>query len=199
MCIVFLVTYANVDGWKPDANLWKDTPQRSENLLDRWILSRLQSTARSVTERLEEYSPDGACRVVEDFLDDLSNWYLRRSRRRFWKSEADTDKEAAYQTLYQVMVTTSRLLAPFIPFVTESIFQNLVCSVDPDAPESVHLSDYPTVDEVLVDASLEDDMSLARDLIGLGRAARNQSGIKNPATAYINRNRWYLRTATGCR
>ena len=174
----FLVTYANLDGWKPGANLWKETPQKSENLLDRWILSRLQSTVRSVTERLEEYSPDGACRVVEDFLDDLSNWYLRRSRRRFWKSEADTDKEAAYQTLYQVMVTTSRLLAPFIPFVTESIFQNLVCSVDPDAPESVHLSDYPTVDEVLVDASLEDDMSLARDLIGLGRAARNQSGIK---------------------
>ena len=174
----FLVTYANLDGWKPGANLWKDTPQKSENLLDRWILSRLQSTVRSVTERLEEYSPDGACRVVEDFLDDLSNWYLRRSRRRFWKSEADTDKEAAYQTLYQVMVTTSRLLAPFIPFVTESIFQNLVCSIDPDAPESVHLSDYPALEEALVDTSLEDDMRLARDLIGLGRAARNQSGIK---------------------
>ena len=174
----FLVTYANVDGWKPAENVWKDKPRKSENLLDRWILSRLQSTVLLVTGRLEAFSPDGACRVVEDFLDDLSNWYLRRSRRRFWKSEADADKESAYRTLYQVMVTTSRLLAPFIPFVTEEIFQNLVCSAGLNAPESVHLSDYPAVDAELVDTQLEDDMVLARDLIVLGRAARNRSGFK---------------------
>ena len=94
----------------------KKSQKTSEIPLDRWILSRLQSTVRSVTERLEEYSPDGACRVVEDFLDDLSNWYLRRSRRRFWKSEADTDKEAAYQTLYQVMITTSRAASTVCSF-----------------------------------------------------------------------------------
>ena len=176
----FLVTYANLDGWEPTPNLWKKTPQGSENPLDDWILIRLQSTVLSVTDRLEAYSPDGACRVVEDFLDDLSNWYLRRSRRRFWKSEADPDKEAAYQTLYHVMVTTSRLLAPFMPFVTESIFRNLVCSIkDSDAPKSVHLSDYPIAEELEDDMiEREDDMRLVRDLIGLGRAARNQSGIK---------------------
>ena len=177
----------------------KRTPKTSENLLDRWILSRLQSTVRSVAERLEEYSPDDACRVVEDFLDDLSNWYLRRSRRRFWKSEADTDKEAAYQTLYQVMVTTSRLLAPFVPFITESIFQNLVCSVDSDAPESVHLSDYPAVEEELVDISLEDDMKLARDLIVFGPCRSESIGDQDATTDRTHRDWWNLGKSTGCR
>ena len=173
----FLVTYANVDGWQPTV----DSAARfrvPENLLDRWLVSRLQATIREVTERLERYEPDGACRAAEVFLDDLSNWYLRRSRRRFWKSEADADKEYAYLTLYQVMVTCSCLLAPFIPFVTEEIYRNLVCSVNSDAPESIHLSDYPVADEALMDRQLEDDMALVRDLIVLGRAARNRSAIK---------------------
>ena len=173
----FLVTYANVDGWQPpiDSGAKFRAP---ENLLDRWLLSRLQATIRDVTERLERYEPDGACRATEVFLDDLSNWYLRRSRRRFWKSEADADKESAYLTLYQVVVTCSRLLAPFIPFVTEVIYRNLACSVDSEAPESVHLSDYPISDNALIDEQLEEDMALARGLIVLGRAARNRSAIK---------------------
>ena len=173
----FLVTYANVDGWQPTADsvVKFGTP---DNLLDRWLVSRLQATIIEVTNRLERYEPDGACRAVEVFLDDLSNWYLRRSRRRFWKSEADADKESAYLTLYHVMVTYSRLLAPFIPFATEEIYCNLVGSVDSDAPESVHLSDYPVADNTLIDEQLEVDMALVRDLIVLGRAARNHSAIK---------------------
>ena len=173
----FLVTYANVDGWQPTADsvVKFGTP---DNLLDRWLVSRLQATIIEVTNRLERYEPDGACRAVEVFLDDLSNWYLRRSRRRFWKSEADVDKESAYLTLYHVMVTYSRLLAPFIPFATEEIYCNLVGSVDSDAPESVHLSDYPVADNTLIDEQLEDDMALVRDVIVLGRAARNHSAIK---------------------
>lgn len=173
----FLVTYANVDGWKPTVGTGTGF-KAPENLLDRWLVSRLQATILEVTNRLERYEPDGACRAIEVFLDDLSNWYLRRSRRRFWKSEADADKESAYSTLYQVMVTSSRLLAPFIPFVTEEIYGNLVGSVDTKAPDSVHLSDYPTADDELVDEQLEDDMALVRDLIVLGRAARNRSAIK---------------------
>lgn len=188
----FLVTYANVDGWQPEAGLWKVEDSRftgadntSENLsvprvfhLDRWILSRLQATIRDVTGRLEAFEPDNACRAVEGFLDDLSNWYLRRSRRRFWKSEADADKRSAYSTLYKVMVTSSRLLAPFIPFVTEAIYRNLVCSAHPHAPESVHLSAYPVANEALIDMQLEADMGLVRDVIALGRAARNRAAIK---------------------
>ena len=163
--------------WQPraDAVVKLEAP---DNLLDRWLVSRLQATIIEVTSRLERYEPDGACRTAEVFLDDLSNWYLRRSRRRFWKSEADADKESAYLTLYQVMVTCSRLLAPFIPFVTEEIYGNLAGSVDSDASESVHLSDYPVADEELIDKQLENDMALVRDLIVLGRAARNRSAIK---------------------
>ena len=178
----FLVTYANVDEWKPETELWtgktQDSEEVPENLLDRWILSRLQAAIRDVTDRLEGFEPDGACRVVERLLDDLSNWYLRRSRRRFWKSEADADKQSAYSTLYKVVVTTSRLLAPFIPFVTELVYRNLVCLTDPNAPQSVHLSDYPVADTDMIDDQLEADMALARDLIVLGRAARNRSAIK---------------------
>nr|HID13487.1 isoleucine--tRNA ligase [Anaerolineae bacterium] len=120
----------------------------------------------------------GATLAVEPFLDDLTNWYVRRSRRRFWKSEQDADKNAAYATLHQVLTTICRLLAPFVPFVTEAMYQNLVRSVDQDAPESVHHTDWPVADEAAVDADLLARMALARQVAGLGRSARESAGIK---------------------
>ncbi len=133
---------------------------------------------QAVTERMEEYDPYGATLVVEPFLDDLTNWYVRRSRRRFWKSEQDADKEAAYATLYQVLVTLTRLLAPFVPFVTEVMYQNLVRSMAGEACESVHHCDWPVADASLVDAELVQRMGLAMQIAALGRSARSASNVK---------------------
>jgi isoleucyl-tRNA synthetase len=174
----FFVTYANIDGWSPK-NL--DDPQHS--LLDLWILSRLQQTIGEVTGKLDVYEPDSATKVVNDFLDDLSNWYLRRSRRRFWakagaSKETDIDKNAAYSTLYRVLVSLSKLLAPFVPFVTEVIHQNLVRSVDGEAPESVHHCEWPQPDPRYHDQELTNEMALIMRLVSLGHAARNKSGLK---------------------
>ena len=174
----FLVTYANLDGWRPEAGLWGGIQTVPENTLDRWLLSRIQVTVSEVTDGLEEFEPDKTCRVIERFLDDLSNWYIRRSRRRFWKSEADEDKQSAYSTLYSVMVTFTRLLAPFVPFVTEVIYQNLVCSVDSEAPESVHHTDWPQPDEALLDESLIEMMGTTRRVVTLGHAARASANLK---------------------
>jgi len=169
----FFVNYANIDQFTPDA---KEVLSHSE--LDHWIISELNQLVADVDNGLENYDPNGAGRKIEAFVGDLSNWYVRRSRRRFWKSENDADKLAAYTTLYQCLVTLSKLLAPFIPFVAEEMYQNLVCSVSPDQPESVHLADFPVADTDKIDRHLADDIRLVMQVSSLGRAARSEAGIK---------------------
>ncbi len=171
----FLVTYANLEPGDLAALVRAEPPL---SLLDRWILSRLHETLAAVRRGLEEFDPAGAARPVEQFVDDLSNWYVRRSRRRFWKSEEDSDKRAAYFTLYQVLVALTRTLAPFLPFVTEQMYQNLVRALDPAAPESVHLTDFPLPDWGREDVHLETQVTAVRALVSLGRAARNKVKIR---------------------
>jgi len=170
----FFVTYANIDKFTPTGE--KAGTAVSE--LDRWIISELNSLIRYVDTGLANYDPTGAGRRIEDFVGYLSKWYVRRSRRRFWKSEGDVDKLSAYRTLYECLVTMSKLMAPFAPFMAEELYQNLVVSIFPDAPDSVHLADFPAADEGLVDRQLSDDIRLAMRLSSLGRAARSQAGIK---------------------
>jgi isoleucyl-tRNA synthetase len=179
----FFVTYANLDGWTPKTDAFdpavpEGTAPASDNLLDRWILARINQTAQAVTRTLENTDHYGATVAVEALLDDLSNWYVRRSRRRYWKSEADADKNAAYATLYHVLVKLIRLLAPFTPFVTETMYQNLVRSVQPQAYLSVHHTAYPTCEADTLDESLLSQMSLARQVASLGLGARNNAAIK---------------------
>jgi isoleucyl-tRNA synthetase len=184
----FFVTYANLDGFDPtkaDVGAVRERPQ-----LDRWVLSELHTLVRRVTEQLEAYDPTGAGRAIQSFVEDLSNWYVRRSRRRFWKAESDSDKLAAYHTLHECLVTLSKLMAPFTPFVAEEMYQNLVCSVDKEAPESVHLADWPEADASQVDQRLMEDMQLVMRVASLGRAARSKAGIKvrqplSHATAFV--------------
>jgi len=168
----FFVTYANLDQWT-----LKDVATRY-SLLDRWILSKLQVLVQDVTSCLEKYDAYGATESLEQFVDELSKWYVRRSRRRFWKSEADVDKKAGYTTLYNCLTTLVKLLAPFLPFVAEEMYQNLVCSVEPNALESVHHNDWPVTDAPLIDEKLIADMDLVVKICGLGRSARNTAGIK---------------------
>jgi isoleucyl-tRNA synthetase len=171
----FFVTYANIDGFDPKA---AQVPVADRDLLDRWILSELHSLVRDVTQAFEDYDAPGATRPIEDFVNRLSNWYLRRSRRRFWKSESDTDKLAAYQTLYECLATVAKLLAPTMPFLSESLYRNLVAGVDPDAPESVHLAFWPETGTDYIDQNVMDDMRLAQRLVSLGHAARNSANLK---------------------
>ena len=171
----FFVTYARLDEWTP-ASMADQPVERSE--LDRWILSRLQMLVRDVTANLEDLNPYAATQHAQRFVDDLSNWYVRRSRRRFWKSESDADKLAAYSTLHEVLVTLAKLLAPFIPFLTEAMYQNLVRGVDETAPVSVHHHDWPAPDESLIDEDLMRAMDLALKAASLGHSARNAAGIK---------------------
>ncbi len=168
----FFITYARLDHWQPT----QAEEARSE--LDRWILGRLQQVLADVTAALDDYHIYKAAKPVEEFLDDLSNWYVRRSRRRFWKSEADADKQAAYATLYQVLVTLTKLLAPFVPFVTEQMYQNLVRSLDAQAPLSVHHCAWPQADPALVDTALLADMAAARAVVALGHAVRAGGNLK---------------------
>jgi isoleucyl-tRNA synthetase len=170
----FFVTYANIDKFDPRSVA--TVLQRPE--LDRWILSELNQLVHSVTRSLEEYDPTGAGRRIEEFVDNLSNWYVRRSRRRFWKSENDADKLSAYTTLYQCLVTLAKLLAPLAPFIAEEIYQNLVRSVDKDAPESVHLADYPIADLSQIDEKLAYSTGLVMGVSSIGRAARAKANIK---------------------
>jgi isoleucyl-tRNA synthetase len=174
----FFVAYARIDGWEPGV-----VRATTLSLLDRWILARLQAVVGEVTRALEQFEPDQATQSVNMFLDHLSNWYLRRSRRRFWaksgaSADSDADKQAAYATLYQVLTTLTKLVAPFVPFVTETMYQNLVRSVDAEALESVHHCAWPKVDEALLDAQLVNEMDLVMRLVSLGHAARNASGLK---------------------
>ena len=171
----FLVTYARIDGWTPDQ---ADGVDGARTLLDRWILSRLASLVADVRAALDEYDAMRATREIEGFVDDLSNWYVRRNRRRFWKGELDADKRAAYATLHEVLTTLSALLAPFTPHLADAMWANLVAEVDPARPDSVHLSDAPAPMPERVDASIEAAVSLARRTVTLGRAARSAAEIR---------------------
>lgn len=171
----FFVTYANIDSFNPRQHRLP-VEQRSD--LDRWIISELQRTIQTVTNGLNEYNSTTPGMAIQDFLEDLSNWYLRRSRERIWKSELDNDKLAAYLTLYECLTTLITLLAPFIPFMTEELYQNLVRSVDPNAPISVHLTDWPVANEELIDEQLMRETRLVMQIVSLGRAAREKAQIK---------------------
>ncbi|HUV57160.1 MAG TPA: isoleucine--tRNA ligase [Dehalococcoidales bacterium] len=170
----FFVTYANIDRFTPDS----EGAASHQSELDNWIISELNQLITDVETAMDTYNPTEAGRRIEDFVNDLSNWYVRRSRRRFWKSENDADKLAAYNTLYQCLVTLSKLLAPFTPFLAEEMYQNLVRSVFPEAPQSVHLADFPAADATKIDKRLAADTRLAMKISSLGRAARSQAGIK---------------------
>jgi isoleucyl-tRNA synthetase len=179
----FFVTYANLDGWQPTSPKEgkkgdKAAGRSGLQPLDRWILARLNQVVARVTTCMDEYDPYSATLVLEPFLDDLTNWYVRRSRRRFWKSEHDADKDAAYATLYHVLLTLCKLLAPLVPFVTETMYQNLARSVDETACKSVHHCTWPSADESAVDETLLDGMALAMQVAALGRSARSTSNVK---------------------
>ncbi len=171
----FFVTYANIDGFDPTR---RSLPVKQRSDLDRWVLSELQQTIAEVTKGLDLFDTKGPAAAIGAFLENLSNWYVRRSRRRFWKSEEDADKVAAYLTLYECLVTTTTLLAPFTPFLAEALYQNLVGSVNRHAPESVHLTDWPVVDETLVDERLARETRLVMRMVNLGRAAREKAQIR---------------------
>jgi isoleucyl-tRNA synthetase len=215
----FFVTYANLDGFNPAAahpevskgevskaeaakgeaakgevskgEVWKgEPPPATRPELDRWLLAELNNLVRRVTANLEEYDPTTAGRLIQAFVEDLSNWYVRRSRRRFWRGEMDEDKLSAYHTLYTCLVTLARLLAPFTPFVAEAMYQNLVRSVDGAAPQSVHLAEWPEAGESLIDQALMEETRVVMRIVSLGRAARSKAGVKvrqplASATAFV--------------
>ncbi len=177
----FFVTYANLD--KPTLTphsplLLGEGGVRGGNDLDKWLLSSLNALIRDVTAAYETYDVPGATRPIEAFVETLSTWYLRRSRRRFWKSESDTDKQAAYSTLYTALVTMAKLLAPAMPFLADEMYRNLVCSTDPKVPESVHLAKWPKADESQIDETLNREMSLVMKLVSLGHNARQKANRK---------------------
>ncbi len=169
----FFVTYANLDN--PQLN---STRNASENVLDRWLISELHTLVRDVTRAYEAYDVTGATRPIEGFVEKLSTWYLRRSRRRFWKSGSDKDKQDAYNTLYTALVLISKLIAPAMPFLADEFYQNLVRSLDQSAPESVHLADWPKFDDTLIDEKLNREMSLVIKLVSLGHSARQKANRK---------------------
>ena len=174
----FFTTYARLDGFVPNDPA-SDVPLAERTLLDRWIISRLNQVVEHTHTQLSAYRPELASNEIERFVvEELSNWYIRRNRRRFWKSDSDRDKAAAYQTLYECLVTLTKLLAPFMPFITEAMYQNLVRSVDSSAPESVHLSDYPVARPEDIDAALSNDMAAVLEVVRLGRAARSEANVK---------------------
>ena len=172
----FFVTYANVDGFDPATT---PAPALSDRpLLDRWLVSRLQGLISTVTDAMERYEVMEATHAIESFVDELSTWYVRRNRRRFWKSDNDSDKAAAYHTLYEALTTISRLLAPFTPFVAEHMHRNLATAIGADTLQSVHLGKWPTANDALRDTVVEDDVRLAMRLSSLGRAVRGRAQIK---------------------
>ncbi|MCM1283781.1 MAG: isoleucine--tRNA ligase [Muribaculaceae bacterium] len=172
----FFVLYANIDNF--DAAKYTLDYSRLA-VMDKWLLSKLNSAVAGVDENLSNYRIPEAARFLEEFVDDMSNWYVRRSRERFWAKGMEQDKINAYMTLYTALVTISKAAAPMIPFMTEDIYRNLVCSVDKSAPESVHLCDYPVVDTAVIDRELEQAMDEVLKIVVMGRAARNNAGIKN--------------------
>ncbi|MDX2160755.1 MAG: isoleucine--tRNA ligase [bacterium] len=175
----FFVTYANIDQWTPGVGA---PPVEQRDPLDRYILAELHQLTRDVTEAFETYDVPGATRPVAAFVDVLSNWFLRLSRRRFWSSEMDAEKQGAYATLYECLVTVSKLIAPTAPFLADAIYRNLVCSVDSAALNSVHLVDWPTYNPALIDTQAIDEMRLVQKMVSLGRAAREsvKIGVRQP-------------------
>ena len=171
----FLVTYARLDGWTPDQT---DGVAEARTLLDRWILSRLDALVGETATSFDGYDAMRATRAIEAFVDELSNWYVRRNRRRFWKGELDADKRAAYATLYEVLTTLARLLAPIIPHLADEMWDNLVTGVGADAPDSVHLTDFPRQLPGRTDPGVDRGMELARRAVALGRAARSASAVR---------------------
>lgn len=172
----FFTTYANIDGYDP--RTWQADPVEERSDIDRWILSVLQSLVRDVNVEMEAYRLYTVVPRLVSFIDDLTNWYVRRSRARFWKSEDDRDKTNAFGTLYTVLTTFSKVLAPFMPFLTEVVYQRLVRPVDPESPKSVHWCDYPQVETAELDAALERRMSTVRAVSTLGRRVREDHKIK---------------------
>ncbi len=170
----FFITYANIDGWTPTSVA---PPVAERDALDRFVIAELHGLVKDVTIALDSYDVPGATRPVSAFIEMLSNWYVRLSRRRFWKSENDSDKAGAYATLYECLVTLSKLVAPAMPFISEALYRNLVAEADSSAPDSVHLATWPTYDAALIDQTLIDEMRLVQRLVSLGRAAREMVGI----------------------
>ena len=172
----FFVLYANIDNF--DATKYTLEYDKLP-VMDKWLLSKLNSMIIEVDEDLDHYKIPEAARALESFVDDMSNWYVRRSRERFWAKGMEQDKINAYMTLYTALVTVAKCAAPMIPFMTEDIYQNLVRSIDKTAPESIHLCDFPVADEKLIDKKLEEDMKEVLDIVVMGRACRNTANIKN--------------------
>jgi len=174
----FFVTYARLDGFDP-LDPATQIPVAERSLLDRWIISRLNQLVAEVRQKTETWEPHLAAHAIQDFVvEELSNWYIRRNRRRFWKSESDLDKAAAYHTLYECLTTLTGLLSPFIPFISEEMYQNLVRAVDSSAPESAHLCAYPEADPAKIDEALSRDMAAVLEVVRLGRSARTEAGVK---------------------
>lgn len=171
----FYVLYAEIDKFNPLE--YKNF--ESKNIMDKWIISKLNTLTKEVATRLDNYDITGAGHLIEDFTDELSNWYVRRNRERFWAQDLNDEKIGAYVTLYNVLTTLVKVAAPFVPFMTDEIYQNLVCNLDKNAPESVHLCYYPEVNENKIDKELEKEMDLAYKIVKLGRSARNAENIKN--------------------
>jgi isoleucyl-tRNA synthetase len=173
---VFFVTYATIDKWSPKNG--KTTAAANE--LDRWILSLLNNLIKAVDREMEQYNLYRVVPFLVDFIDNLTNWYIRRSRRRFWKSENDGDKELAYSTLYCVLIEFSKVMAPFLPFCTEAIYRNLAANAiaEGSAPASVHCASFPKADETLIDDDLDEKMRLVRAIVSMGRALRSRFSIK---------------------
>ncbi len=171
----FFVTYANLDKWSPTD---KQPAVADRDPLDQWVLAELHLLVKEVTEAYETYNVTDATRPVQVFVERLSNWYVRLSRRRFWKSESDADKQGAYATLYECLTMLSKLIAPAMPFMSESLYRNLVAGVDPSAPDSVHLASWPEYDPALINMDTINDMNTAERLVSLGRAARETANLK---------------------
>ena len=172
----FFVLYANIDEF--DATKYTLEYEKL-SVMDKWLLSKLNSVTQSVDDHLGNYRIPEAARALQEFVDDMSNWYVRRSRERFWAKGMEQDKINAYMTLYTALVTISKVAAPMIPFMTEDIYRNLVCSIDKDAPESVHLCDFPAAKQEWIDKELEENMDHLLDIVVMGRACRNNANIKN--------------------
>ncbi len=171
----FFVTYANLDKWSPTD---KQPAVADRDPLDQWVLAELHLLVKEVTEAYEAYNVTDATRPVQVFVERLSNWYVRLSRRRFWKSESDADKQGAYATLYECLTTLAKLVAPAMPFMSEALYRNLVANVDPSAPDSVHLASWPEYDPALINMDTINDMNTAERLVSLGRAARETANLK---------------------
>ena len=172
----FFVLYANIDGF--DATKYTLDYDKLP-VMDKWLLSKLNSLIKTVDDNLANYRIPESARALQDFVDDMSNWYVRRSRERFWAKGMEQDKINAYMTLYTALVTVSKVAAPMIPFMTEDIYQNLVRGIDANAPESIHLCDYPVANEAYIDKELEENMKEVLDIVVMGRACRNAANIKN--------------------